>query len=183
VIQRLFGTGLSLQGIAATLTPGPSRDRLMTSIGDIDETISQIRTTIYQLGQSSQPQTGLRARLLAVVIELTPSLGLEPAVRFAGVLEGTVPDGVADDLVAVLREGLTNVARHAAARSVTVTVTAESGWVTLAVTDDGRGLDPGISRRSGLANLRRRAEQHGGELVIQAVEPTGTHLRWSARIG
>ncbi len=81
----------------------------MAAIGDIDETISQIRTTIYQLGQAADPARGLRGRLLDVGMDLTPTLAFDPAVRFAGVLEGTVPDEVADDLVAVLREALTMV--------------------------------------------------------------------------
>ncbi len=182
VIQRLFGTGLSLHGIAATLSPGQPKERLMAAVGDIDGTISQIRTTIYQLGQAADPDRGLRGRLLDVVIDLTPTLAFDPAVRFAGVLEGTVPDEVADDLVAVLREALTNAARHAQARSATVSVTAGSGLVTLVVADDGHGIDWALTRRSGLANLRRRAEQHDGELEIRAVEPHGTELRWSARI-
>jgi signal transduction histidine kinase len=181
VIQRLFGTGLSLHGVASMLGPGTAKDRVLTAVKDLDDTISQIRTTIYQLGQAASPDRGgIRARLLEVVIEQTPALGFEPSVRFTGVLEQTLPEDVVEDLLAALREALSNVARHARARSAAVAVTASTGQVRLGVTDDGVGVGP-ITRLSGLANLRRRAEQHGGSFTIAAGERSGTELTWSAR--
>jgi signal transduction histidine kinase len=182
VIQRLFAAGLSLQAVAAGLGPGRQTDRIMGTIKDLDDTISQIRTTIFQLQLTGQSTSkGVRARVLDVVGDVTPALGFSPAVRFAGLLEGTVPDDLAEDLLAVVREALTNVARHAEASSVEVEVTAEPGSLSLDVRDDGVGLHPG-ARRSGLANLDRRAEHHGGRLSLKSREPSGTWLRWTVPI-
>jgi signal transduction histidine kinase len=179
VIQRLFATGLSMQSIAGGLADGPHRERILTAIEDLDDTISQIRTSIFQLHRGTRAgPAGVRVQLLEVVTDLAAALGFEPSVRFAGVFENVFPDAVQQDLLAALREALTNIGRHADAATATVAVTATSARLSLTVTDDGVGI--GLStRRSGLANLRRRAEQHGGSLTVTALEPHGTRLTWS----
>ena len=157
VIQRLFAAGLSLQS-PGRHRAGPGRPTGLTTVDDLDATIRQIRTSIFQL--SSTPQTrspGLRARLLDVVTEVTAALGFEPAVRFSGLLDA-LPARRREDLVAVLREALSNVARHAHAPSAEVDVTATPERLTLDVRDDGTGIGA-TNRRSGLANLRHRAER------------------------
>lgn len=182
VIQRLFATGLSLQSITGGLAPGRGRDRVITAITDLDETIKQIRTSIFQLHKA--PKNGgsdVRARLLEVVTTLTPALGFEPSVRFEGVLEHVLDEPMVEDLLAVLREALSNIARHAVARSVVVTATAGGGRVALEVTDDGCGISQ-TGRRSGLANLRLRAEHRGGTLALGAGEPSGTRLTWTVPV-
>jgi signal transduction histidine kinase len=88
---------------------------------------------------------------------------------------------VVEDLLAVLREALSNIARHAGARSVVVTATTGGGRLSLAVIDDGCGIGP-TTRRSGLANLRHRAEHHGGTLTVTSGKPSGTHLTWAIPI-
>ena len=105
--------------------------------------------------------------------DVAPALGFEPAVRFSGPLGRPCPADVADDIVAVLREAMSNVARHARARTAEVELSAGAERITLDVHDDGIGLGP-TARRSGLANLRRRAEQHGGSLTLAPRRPTGT---------
>jgi signal transduction histidine kinase len=178
VIQRLFATGLSLQALAATVGPGPTADRLLNSVTDLDTTISQIRTTIFQLQQAVRATPGaLRARLLDVVADLTPALGHDPTVRFSGLLD-TLSGPVVDDLLAVLREALTNTARHAHATATDIELVAGRDRVTLDVRDNGIGLGE-TTRRSGLTNLRRRAEHHHGTFTVAAHHPTGTHLCWS----
>jgi signal transduction histidine kinase len=182
VIQRLFGAGLTLQGVVGALGSNRNADRVAATIKDLDATISQIRTTIFQLQLDGEvTKRGLRAAVLDVVAEATPALGFEPAVRFAGLLEGTVADDLAADLLAVVREALSNVARHAHATSVDVEITAEAGILLLDVRDDGIGLS-GSSRRSGLANLERRARLRDGTLSIEPGRPRGTRLCWSMRI-
>lgn len=178
VIQRLFATGLSLQSVAGLVGPGRAADRIRQAITDLDDTISQIRTSIFQLHQTPQvTPSGVRGELLAVVTDATVALGFEPAVRFAGLLEGTLSGEVVADLVAVLREALSNVARHAHARSVDVQVTATPERVCVEVHDDGDGMSD-AGRRSGLANLRHRAERRGGGFTLTARDPHGTLLRW-----
>ena len=179
VIQRLFAAGLSLQSTAISLGASRARDRIQGIVGDLDDTISQIRTTIFQLHQAPDTHAvGVRARLLDVITDASRALGFEPAVRFTGLLEDALADEVVEDLLAVVREALTNIARHAQARSADVDITTGGGRLTLEVRDNGIGLDP-TSRHSGLANLRRRAEHHGGTLTITRREPSGTSLCWS----
>jgi two-component system, NarL family, sensor histidine kinase DevS len=181
VIQRLFASGLSLQALAATFGPGRATDRVLTTVADLDATISQIRTAIFALQQTPQAAPrGLRAGVLDVVTEVTPALGFEPAVRFSGLLD-TLPTPITDDLLAVLREALTNAARHAHASTVDVELTATRDRVTLDVRDNGTGIDD-TTRRSGLANLRHRADHHGGALTVGS-GPDGTRLAWSVPLG
>jgi signal transduction histidine kinase len=120
---------------------------------------------------------GLRTRLGAVATELTAALGFPPRMVFQGPVDTMVPAGIAEDVVAVVREGLTNVARHAGAGSVTVTVAVADSHLSVRVADDGRGIPPG-GRRSGLANLRTRAERHGGALDLREEGGTTT-LCWT----
>jgi two-component system, NarL family, sensor histidine kinase DevS len=178
VIQRLFAAGLGLQSTAATLGPGTPADRILVAVDELDDTIRQIRTSIFQLQQVRTPAVrGLRARLLDVATELTAVLGFAPALRLSGLLD-TLPDDLGEDVVAVVRESLTNVARHARARAVEIDVAAVESRLTVEVRDDGIGLGS-RDRRSGLHNLQRRAEQRGGTFEVRAPEPAGTWLSWS----
>jgi signal transduction histidine kinase len=177
VIQRLFASGLALQALAAALGPGRATDRVLTTIADLDATISQIRTAIFALQQPPQAVSrGVRARLLDVVAEVTPALCFEPAVRFSGLLD-TLPAALVDDLLAVVREALTNTARHAHATAAHVELTATADRLTLEVGDNGSGIGD-TTRRSGLANLRHRAEHRDGTLTVDS-GPTGTRLAWT----
>jgi len=127
VIQRLFATGLTVQSVASGLGTDDRATRLNRVVSDIDETIRQTRTSIFQLRGPLGPETGtVRARLLAVAAEISPLFSFEPQVRFSGPIDAVVPESVADDLVAVLREALTNAARHAHASSVDVDVDAST---------------------------------------------------------
>ncbi len=176
VIQRLFALGLTVQSVAAGLGDDARAQRLDRVVTDIDDTIRQTRTSIYQLRGPLGPSTGtVRTRLLAVVAEVGPLLRCEPQLRFRGPVDAVVPEPLVDDLVAVLREALTNTARHAGADRVEVDVVASTHELSLVVADDGTGLG-GATRRSGLANLRDRAEQHGGTMQLAAAS-TGTTTR------
>jgi GAF domain-containing protein len=181
VIQRLFVTGLTLQGIASALAPGAVRERVLGTIGDLDEAISQIRTTVFALHRLSRPSTGLRDRLLDVVNELTPALGFAPAIRFTGLLDETVPPEIGDDLIAVLRETLMDIARDATATAADVAVTGRPSHLTLDVTDNGTDLGAAMRRRS-LKELQIRTERLGGTLTVAPRGVAGTHLSWSAPI-
>ncbi len=187
VIQRLFGVGLTAQSVAASLDDPGRAARLDQAVSDIDETIRQIRTSIFALRGPLGPETGtVRTRLLAVVGDVAPLLGLEPAVRFVGPLDAVVPEHVVEDLVAVLREGLTNAARHARASRVDVEITATTEELSLQVSDNGAGFSE-TARRSGLDNLSQRAQRHGGALTLthsgvdeSSATPTeGTRLSWT----
>ena len=189
VIQRLFAIGLTVQSVARSMGADERSERLDRVVSDIDETMRQTRTSIFQLRGPLGPETGtVRTRLLAVVEEVSALLDIDPEVRFAGPIDAIVTDEVGEDLVAVLREALTNVARHAQATRVRVDVNATLSSLSLAVTDDGVGIGD-TQRRSGLANLRRRAEEHGGTFTFAVggsaigdparVDHEGTRLQWT----
>ncbi|GAA5134646.1 sensor histidine kinase [Pseudonocardia adelaidensis] len=178
VIQRLFAAGLSLQSVAMGLGQGRATDRILTTVADLDDTIRQLRTTIYELHDLAKANpSGLRARLLDVAADAMKALGFDPTVRFDGPID-TLPPEVGEDLVAVLREALANVARHAGAGNVVVELVSRPDQLSLTVEDDGVGFVPG-ARSSGLTNMRRRAERHRGTFDIAPREPIGTIVRWT----
>jgi len=189
VIQRVFAAGLTLQSVAARLDPADA-DRVRAVVGDLDDTIAQIRTSIFAIHRvRDDAAVGLRSEVLDVVAAAGSALGHMPQLRFSGpidtVLGGLDPTDRAhlvDDLCAVARESLANVARHAHADHVEIDLIADGAELTLVVGDDGVGLGPG-GRRSGLANLRRRAERRGGRMTLSGVEPHGTRVSWSVPIG
>jgi signal transduction histidine kinase len=178
VIQRLFAAGLSLQSVAMSVGEGKATERILSTVADLDATISQLRATIFELHDLPRSiPGGLRARLLDVASGAAKALGFDPTVRFDGLVD-TVPADVGDDLVAVLREALANVARHAEAGRVEVDLVVRSGQLGLTVQDDGIGIAT-TARSSGLTNMRHRAERHGGTFDISRRETGGTTLRWT----
>ena len=176
VIQRVFAIGLSLQEATRSADPELIVSRVNTAVDNLDTTITEIRTAIYEL-DGGDVKGGLRHGVLELVGELTPLLGARPEVTFAGPVEN-VPQRTADNLLAVVREALTNAAKHAQASRFLVTVSA-SDHVTLEVVDNGVGLPSVTSKEGlGLANLRSRAERLGGECVIAAGDFGGTRVTW-----
>jgi signal transduction histidine kinase len=168
VIQRLFATGLGLQSLAARLGAGTEHAERLYGFGDeLDNTIRDIRTTIYGLHQR-RSASGLRSAVLDITGEATRALGFTPQLRLDGLLDTLVPPDVAEQALAVLREALSNVARHGHASQVLVEVTLDpTGMFTVRVVDDGVGLGA-VTRRSGLSNLRERAERLGGTLTLES---------------
>jgi signal transduction histidine kinase len=182
VIQRLFAIGLTLQS-AATQAELRSTNRLQDSVAGIDETISQIRATIYRLtGPLTSAENSIRTRAARLVEDMTVVLGFRAELDVRGPVDFGVEDDVTDDCIAVLREALTNVGKHASASRVDVAISASTSELTLEVTDDGCGIGA-VSRRSGLANLRTRAERRHGRLIVASGTSRGTRLTWSVPIG
>lgn len=180
VIQRLFATGLALQAALRQLPDGGDPARRVTDAVDaIDATVKEIRSTIFALQTDAARDEGVRARLLVVVDEVGALLASPPRVRFDGPIDTVVPRPVADALVPVLREALTNVVKHAGAREVEVTLRADARGVELVVRDDGAGL-PVRGRRGGLGlvNLGERAAALGGTFEASAAPEGGTLLAW-----
>ncbi|WP_128978416.1 GAF domain-containing sensor histidine kinase [Streptomyces roseicoloratus] len=183
-IQRLFATGMTLQSARRFVEHPEAADRLNRAIDDLDATIKIIRSTIFGLRDHETPGTApkLRNRIVKAVDQAAVSLGFAPALRMEGLLDTDVPPEVAEDVVAVIGEALTNVARHAQARHSEVAVVVEEGVLSVTVSDDGIGVPPG-GARSGLRNLTERAERLGGDLSVHARAGTpgaagGTVLEW-----
>jgi signal transduction histidine kinase len=177
VIQRLYATGMSLQGALPLITRPDVADRVSSAVDALDETIREIRSAIFSLQSPSDPKrVGLRAKILDVVEEMTAPLGFAPSLRLVGPLDEEVPGEVGEHLLSALREALSNAARHAGASSVDVTVDCGTD-LALLVRDNGTGLGRS-TRRSGLTNLAERARALGGRLRVERAEGGGTDLEW-----
>ena len=179
VIQELFALGMKLQGQAARSDPATA-GRVNGYIDTLDDVIKKIRASIFGLQQPRQPAASLQARVMEIIEEHAPQLGFTAGVSFAGAPGPGLDETLAHDILAVTREALSNCARHAHATAVTISLAMEDGLITLEVTDNGRGLGA-PARSSGLASMRRRAENNGGTLQITAPVDGGTRLTWTAR--
>ena len=179
VIQRVFGAGLALQGVLGLIRQPRAAARVRTVVTDLDATIRELRTAIFALhDQPEQNAISLRAQLIELTNQAHTSLGYAPSLAFQGPLDAAVPDHVAADLLAVVREALSNAARHAHATRVEISVTATATeQLVLLVADNGRGMGES-TRSSGLSNMRERAETHGGTFTITTAPGTGTRLQW-----
>jgi signal transduction histidine kinase len=179
-IQRLFAAGMTLQGATRYVTDPKGSEQVLRVVDDLDETIRIIRSAVFGLRRhepGAAEAGGLRARAARVVEEATGALGFTPSLRTEGFVDTDVPRAVADEAVPVLAEALSNVARHARARTADVALVAGAGELTVSVTDDGVGMAEGV-RLSGLTNLSERAERLGGELRLEAPPGGGTRLVW-----
>ncbi|HEX8094716.1 GAF domain-containing protein [Jatrophihabitans sp.] len=178
VIQRLFATGLTVQSLQTHQPEPAAAAKLGQVVTDLDDTIRQIRTSIFDLrGPLSPVSARVRTDLLKVAAEQAAHLGFEPTLRFSGPVDSVVSPEVAAELTAVLREALSNVVRHAHAGFVEVTLDVARGQLGLSVADDGVGMGD-TTRRSGLANLDERARRHGGSLTVTSSPNGGTQLQW-----
>jgi len=187
VIQRLYATGMSLEGTMPMITRPEVASRISNAVDAMDETIKEIRATIFDLQARDTDRPDLRTDIVNVVEDMTPLLGFAPSLRLGAGLGGEIKPEVAEQALAALREALSNAARHAAASRVDVTVDAGTdGLLIVQVTDNGTGI-PADGRRSGLRNLASRAEKLGGELRLGPADPDapspGTKLEWRVPLG
>ena len=176
VIQRLFATGLQLQGVASLAADPVIGARLERAVDDLDVTIKAIRGTIFEL-QHRSTDASLRAEIRGLVREYVPVLGFSPAVATGGPLDTAVPAHVREQLLPVLREAISNVARHALADQAQVEVHVSGSELRLTVVDDGIGLAEDRVE-SGLRNVRRRAAGLGGTVRVARNGQRGTTLVW-----
>ena len=174
VVQRLFATGLSLQQAVPQLE-GAGRERVDAAMIAIDETIRQIRNTILTLRSAGDDAVTLADMITDISMEAEPLLGFTPILALDPGSRD-VKGALAADLAACVREAMSNVVRHAHATQVIVKAVVHMGQLILSVTDDGVGI--ASSRRSGLGNLAKRAEQHGGFLECDSTVGHGTTLTW-----
>ena len=179
VIQRLFATGLSMQGTLRMISDPEARKRIQHAVSQLDQTVMEIRTSIFDL-HSADEVSSLRRTLLDVVSELTEGADVSPSVRMSGAVDTLVPPEVAPHAEAALREGLSNALRHARARNIVVTIEAAEDLI-VDVLDNGVGR-PETVARSGLANIENRATTLGGTLTIGPGQGSGTRFTWKVPI-
>jgi signal transduction histidine kinase len=177
VIQRVFAVGMALQGAARLPERAQVVERVNKAVDDLDMTVTEIRTAIFELGSAAIPG-GLRRSVLELTEEMAPSLGARPDVMFNGVIDNAISQRIADNLLAVLREALTNAGKHAKANSYIVTISVAED-LSLEVRDNGIGIElpQAYGAGVGLVNLRTRAERLGGSFEILTGED-GTRLLW-----
>ncbi|MET0233130.1 MAG: histidine kinase [Kibdelosporangium sp.] len=175
VIQRVFATGMALEAAAMIipLNPDDAANRIRQAVDDLDETIQEIRTSVFALQQPAEES--LRSQVLEAAEAAGAVLGFPPSVRFLGPVDTTITPTTNEQLLPVLREALSNVARHAQATAVSIEISAAEDLV-LRVTDNGVGMPTG-GRRSGVANMAFRARRLGGTFTVEPASP-GTELRW-----
>jgi signal transduction histidine kinase len=178
VIQRIFAVGMSLQGAMKLEDKAGIVARVDRAVDDLDATITEIRSAIFELGEGAGPR-GIRRGVLDLAEELTPLLGSRPQVRFSGAVDNRVPQQVADHVLAVVREGLTNAGKHAHGAHVTIVLSVEDG-LRLEIIDDGVGIDPSPAEGAGMgvANMRNRAEKLGGTFSVEGRAEGGTTVLW-----
>ena len=181
VIQRVYAVGMSLDGATRLSDFDQVIERIARAVDELDATITDIRSAIFELGETAVPG-GLRRSVLHLADTLTETLGVRPQVHFSGAVDNDVPQHIADHVLAVVREGLTNAGKHAGARHFVVDVAVDdTDRLTVEVIDDGIGIDLPLPASSGLGlvNLRERAKKLGGTFEIFPGPDAGTRLVWS----
>jgi signal transduction histidine kinase len=181
VIQRLFATGLALAGVAGRIDDPQLAERVQSAVDDLDDTVSQIRTTIFELQRPDVTSQSVRRELLDLAAQNGRNLGFAVGTRFNGPIDTNVSGKVADHLLSVAREALSNAVRHSGATEMTLEVEADNSWVTLRVRDNGTGFDgtvDGDRTGRGLANMAQRAEELGGFFAVDGAPDAGCTLQW-----
>jgi signal transduction histidine kinase len=182
VIQRIFATGLGLQSVQRRISDDDTRMRLTTLIDDLDETIVQIRSTIFSLqrGDPGDEERRLRDEIVDILAGATRVLGFEPKLTLVGPIDSAVPAPMTEDVLATLRESLSNVVRHASAGAVEVLVAVDEAarTLTVQVTDDGIGIPVDAPTGSGLRNAAARARSAGGHSSVIRRTTVGTTFSW-----
>jgi signal transduction histidine kinase len=175
VVQRLYATGLQLQAARKGSDQATSA-AISTAVREIDTAIRDVRATIFELGRGLA--RSLASETKALVQEYSAALGFTPALRLSGPVDTALAESVADEALLVLREALSNIARHSNATTAQVELTASAAWFMLRVTDDGVGMPAEPGTASGLRNAGRRAATRGGVMRTGTVNPHGTSLVW-----
>ncbi|GAA2565020.1 two-component system sensor histidine kinase [Winogradskya consettensis] len=182
VIQRLFATGMHLQGAVHQAGKPDVANRINAAVDDLDATIRDIRRSIFELRTPTGPSS-LRAELHETVEGAAEALGFRPVLDTSGPVDSAIPDDIKPEILAVLREALSNIARHAQASTARISLRTADGEVVLCVEDDGVGFDPSRAR-GGIVNLGERANDLGGTFEVGSPSTgTGTVLTWRVPVG
>ena len=181
VIQRLFAAGLSIQSLRRFITDDPAARTIQTVTAELDETIRELRNTIYSLSDSATEKELLSSRVLQAVRSGAQSLSFVPLLTLTGPIDAIGDEETSLNILAVITEGLSNAVRHSGADSIRVSVSVDNGSVSILIQDNGTGFSvPSLG--NGLMNMRDRATLLGGSLNISSSPETGTALTWTAPV-
>lgn len=177
VIQRLLGIGMVLQATIPLVDRREAADRLHRMVDELDDAVRDIRSAVFRLDTHRSPGRSLRLEVVELAADAGRGLGFDPVVQLEGPIDTAVTEEVGEHVLAVLREALSNVARHADATGVEVRLSAGSE-LELEILDDGSGLRPDRRSGSGLRNMARRAADLGGRCEVGPGSRRGTRVRW-----
>ena len=181
VIQRLFAAGLSLQSVLPVV-PDSAKAKIERILDDQDDAIRELRTAIFGLSSKRAAGRTLRVVVNQLVDESARVLGFRPTLHFNGVLD-SVDSEVTEEVAAVVREALSNVARHSQARKVEVSLSHVGERLMAVVSDDGHGIPSSHRLGSGLLNMHDRAARLNGTCTVTSGEGAGTTVRWQVPVG
>lgn len=174
-IQRVFALGLAL---SSTAVREPRLAPLLEPlIEETDAIIRELRGVIFGI-RSDGGSGSLRHRVGVLVHDSARGLGFTPSLEFAGPVDSACDEQLASEVLAVLRETLSNVARHAQASQAGIRIAAREGRLSVTVTDDGLGLPAPAGAGHGLGNIRVRAARLGGRVELSAPAGGGTSVSW-----
>ena len=176
VIQDLIGIGLQLQFGEPSTDDSAVLERREALLNQLDRAVRRLRGIVFELHQRGLDQS-LTQSARTIAADAARALGFEPTLSIRGPVDA-IPALVAEQIVAVLREALGNVARHADADSAAVHLIAKADTVVLLIDDDGVGMPPTGGGGHGLTNMRQRARDLGGDCIITSRSPTGTRIEW-----
>jgi signal transduction histidine kinase len=180
VIQRLFGVGLALQISLSSVLDDDVRSRINNVLDELDATIHEIRTTIFEIDQDQPIGQTLEARVAQLSGEVESRLGILAELKVASGIDGEIGPRCARHVVQALREILSNIVRHSAASVVQIQVDTTQNLIEVIVRDNGVGFRPNIGSGRGLRNLSSRARELGGDCTIESEIGSGTMVRWTA---
>ncbi|NLA34301.1 MAG: GAF domain-containing sensor histidine kinase [Actinobacteria bacterium] len=179
VIQRVFAVGLSLQGVAQQVAAEPFKERIDEAIDELDETIREVRSAIFELNAARRSRRTLRESIASLAAESGRLLGFEPAVQISGPVDTAVDGERAEHVLAVAREALSNIVRHADATKAAISLSVDGDGLCLEVIDDGVGVAGEVLGGHGLANMQARASRFGGVFSVESGAERRTVLSWT----
>jgi signal transduction histidine kinase len=180
VIQRLFGVGLSLQLALSGSLEDSVRERINTSLDELNETILNIRTTIFEIDLEHADVDSLSERIKTLNVEVGSRLGVQVQLETSPGIDDLVTARCAQHVIQALREILSNIVRHSQAQHVSVQLSIDENMLVLMVQDDGVGFASAASGGRGLRNLASRARDLGGDCYVDSEIGHGTQVRWTA---
>jgi signal transduction histidine kinase len=181
VIQRLFAAGLGIQSLRRLITSDAGASTLQNVTAELDETIRELRNTIYSLNDSALEKELLSSRVLQAIRTAAQSLRFVPRLTLTGPIDAIRDEETASNILAVVTEGLSNAVRHSGADAIRVSVSVDEGFVYVRVQDNGEGFSvrtPG----NGMTNMQHRASMLGGTFEASSSPETGTALTWKAPV-